>query len=135
MTYTQYDSSPAGLNYLLGDVKPWEDYVCFRTDEYTSVCVYGLKSDDLSFEDATVRTLTRNTGSGYSSYYTTSETSGVDVDVLITEPYYAYGNVIGVSYALPSTQNVTSAVVCGTCILALLISVFRLVWSLKGGIK
>lgn len=134
MNYTQYSSSPSGLSYLLGDVMPWEDYVCFRSDEDTSVCVYGLKSSGTDFTDATVRTVRRNSA-GYGSYYVTTETSGVDVSVSITEPYYAYGNIIGVSYALPSSVNITSICISGFFILACLLSVFRLVWSLKGGIK
>lgn len=132
MTFNQYNSSPNGLSFLLGDVMPWEDYICFRSDEDTSVCVYGLKSDGLSFSDATVRTVRRS--SGYSGYVTT-ETSGVDVDVTISEPYYAYGNIIGVNYNLPSYTAVTSVCISGFFILACLLSVFRLVWTLKGGIK
>lgn len=134
MNYTQYASSPTGLSYLLGDVMPWEDYVCFRSDENTSVCVYGLKSSGTDFTNATVRTVSRSS-SGYGSYYVTSETSGVDVSVTITEPYYAYGNIIGVSYALPSSANVSSVCISGFFILACLLSVFRLVWTLKGGIE
>lgn len=134
MTYNQYPSTPSGMNYLTGDVQPWEDYLCFRSDEDTSVCVYGLKSSGTNFTDATVRTVKRSS-EGYGSYYVTTETSGVDVSVSITDPYYAYGNIIGVSYALPSSANITAICISGFFILSCLLSVFRLVWSLKGGIK
>ena len=130
MIYNQYPSSPSGMAYLTGDVMPWEDYLVFRSDEDTSVCVYGLKSDGTSFTDATVRTVRRS-----SSYYQVSEVSGVDVDVSISHPYYAYGNIIGNNYNLPSYNAVTSVCASGFFILSILISVFRLVWSLKGGIK
>ncbi len=130
MTYNQYLSSPSGMSYLTGDIMPWEDYLVFRSDEDTSVCVYGLKSDGTSFTDATVRTVRRS-----SSYYQVSEVSGVDVDVNISNPYYAYGNIIGNNYNLPSYNAVTSVCASGFFILSILISVFRLVWSVKGGIK
>lgn len=130
MTYNQYPASPSGMNYLTGDVQPWEDYLCFRSDEDTSVCVYGFKSDGTSFSDATVRTVRRT-----NSIYQVTEQSGIDVDVNISYPYYAYGNIIGNNYNLPSYNAVTSVCASGFFILAILISVFRLVWSLKGGLK
>lgn len=130
MTYNQYPASPSGMNYLTGDVQPWEDYLCFRSDEDTSVCVYGLKSAGTSFSDATVRTVRRT-----NSVYQVTEQSGINVDVNISYPYYAYGNIIGNNYNLPSYNAVTSVCASGFFILAILISVFRLVWSLKGGIK
>nr|DAF16361.1 MAG TPA: hypothetical protein [Inoviridae sp.] len=30
-SFNQYEGSPSGLNYLAGDIKPWEDYVIFRS--------------------------------------------------------------------------------------------------------
>lgn len=130
MTYNQYPSSPSGMSYLTGDVLPWEDYLVFRSDEDTSVCVYGLKSDGTSFTDATVRIVRRT-----NSIYQVTEQSGIDVDVNISYPYYAYGNIIGNNYNLPSYNAVTSVCASGFFILSILISVFRLVWSVKGGIK
>lgn len=132
MTYTQYEGSPNGLTYLAGDIMPWHDYVIFRSDEDTSVAVYGVKSDGLFFEDATVRTVSRS-GNGY-NHYVVSETTGSEVVVDITNPYYAYGNIIGVSYSLPSSGAITCLVVCATVCVCALISVFRLVWSLKRGV-
>ena len=132
MNFTQYESSPNGLSYLSGDIMPWHDYVIFRSDEDTSVAVYGAKSDGLYFEDATVRTV-RRSGSGYNNYVV-HEYTGQDVTVDIINPYYAYGNVIGVSYALPSSSSITSLFVCSSVVVCALVSVFRLVWSLKRGV-
>lgn len=133
-SYGQYSSSPAGLSYLVGDILPWQDYVVFRTDEDTSVAVYSNKSENLTFEDATVRTVKR-TSSSYSSYYTTTEEKYDTVTVSITSPYYAYGNVIGVHYALPSSQNISSLFVSVSFVIVALLSVFRLLWSLRRLLK
>lgn len=132
MTYNQYTgSAPSGLAYLTGDIKPWEDYVVFRTDNYTSIAVYGTKSDGKNFENATVRIVSRPNNQGN---YITSELHNQSVTVNISEPYYAYGNVIGVAYDLPSSNNITSIMVTGAVVFCALLSVFRLVWSLKKGV-
>lgn len=131
MTYNQYDSTPTGLSYLSGDIMPWHDYVIFRSDENTSVAVYGVKSDDLTWEDATVRKVWRT--NNYNTYQVSEEVYDT-VTVNIDNPYYAYGNVIGVNYSLPSSQIVTSNVVSAAVIIIILVSIFRTVWSLKRGV-
>lgn len=132
MTYNQYDiSAPTGFNYLAGNIMPWDDYLIFKTDNYTSVAVYGTKSDGTHFQNATVRIVSRPNNQGY--YYTT-ELKNQDVTVNITNPYYAYGNVIGVAYDLPASNNITSITVSAAVIFCALISVFRLVWGLKRGV-
>lgn len=132
-SYDQYENNntPQGINVLAGDIMPWHDYVILRTGEYTSVAVYGLNSDGLTFEDATVRTVTRGSFSGYTNYYTVSESKYDTVEVDISNPYYCYGNVIGVAYDLPSSINVMSMCVCACVVVCALMSVFRLLWSLR----
>lgn len=131
MTYNQYLAAPQGLNYLASDIMPWDDYVILRIDEDTSVAVYGQVSEDLTWESATVRTVVRG---DYNTYYQVSEQELSDVNVNISNPYYAYGNVIGVSYDLPSTDVITSNIISGVCICLALYAVFNLVWRLKRGI-
>lgn len=131
MTYNQYEASPNGLSYLTGDIMPWHDYVIFRSNEQTSVAVYGLKSDDLTWEDATVRTVSRSSNL---SQYQVTESQYDSVTVNIDNPYYAYGNVIGVSYNLPSTNNIMCMIIAGFFAITMLVEVFRSVWSLKRGI-
>ena len=133
--YTQYEASPQGVSFLAGDIKPWEDYVILRTDEDTSVAIYGIYQEDMVWENATVRTLTRTTSSGYNTYYDTYESTVGTAIVNISNPYYAYGNVIGVSYDLPSSDSITCIAVCAAVVVSALISVFRLVFSLKRGVK
>lgn len=131
MIYPQVDSSPTGLSYLAGDIMPWEDYVIFRTDDSTSVAIYGQADENGVFSTATVRTVERYTGyAGYSTYETTME----DVSADILYPYYAYGNIIGVNYNLPSSNNITCLICCSAFALTALISVFRLVWSFRKGV-
>ncbi len=86
-TYRQYEAAPQGTSYLVANIKPWEDYVVFRSDEDTSIAVYGNKHEDLTWEDATVRILERTTSSGYNTYYDVSETVVGSVTVDITNPY------------------------------------------------
>lgn len=131
MTYGQYENSPQGLQFLTGDIMPWDDYIIFRSDENTSVAIYGQCDDNLNFDTATVRTVWRE--SGYGSYLT-NETTDYDVSVIISNPYYAYGNVIGNHYNLPASNNITAVICCGAFVLCCLISVFRLVWSLRKGV-
>lgn len=131
MTYNQYLASPQGLNYLASDIMPWEDYVILRIDEDTSIAVYGTSSEDLTWDTATVRTLVRG---DYNTYYQVSEQHIEDVTVNISNPYYAYGNVIGVSYDLPTTDLITSNIISGVGICLALYAVFSLVWRLKRGI-
>lgn len=132
-SYDQYENNntPQGINVLVGDIMPWHDYVILRTGEYTSVAVYGNKSDDLTFEDAIVRTVTRGSTTGYTNYYTVSDVKYDTVSVDISNPYYCYGNVIGVAYSLPSSTNVTSLCVCVCVVVCALMSVFRLLWSMR----
>ena len=131
--YNQYESSPNGLNFLAGDINPWDDYVIFRQDDYTSVAIYGncIDTDPITFKTCTIRKLIRNSQSGYSTYYRTTETDAKNITVSITEPYYAYGNIIGVDYALPRADNVSSVAVCGAVVVMVLLSVFRTLFSLK----
>lgn len=133
-SFNQYEGSPSGLNYLAGDIKPWEDYVIFRSDENTSVAVYGFSEDNLVWSNCTVRTLQRVYDSGY-SYYETSENNYDSVSVSITEPYYAYGNVIGVSYALPSSANISALAISSACVVLVLIKIFQSVWRLRGSFR
>ena len=132
-SFDQYENSntPQGVSVLVGDIMPWHDYVVLRTGEYTSVAVYGNKSDDLTFEDATVRTITRGSSAGYNNYYTVSDAKYDTVSVDISNPYYCYGNVIGVAYSLPSAPNVSSLALCGCVVVCALICVFRLIWSMR----
>lgn len=130
MTYNQYEATPNGLNYLTGDIMPWHDYIIFRSNEHTSVAVYGIKSEDLTWEDATVRTVSR---SNNMSQYQVTESKYDSVTVNIDNPYYAYGNVIGVSYDLPSSCNITCMITAGFFALTCLIQIFRTVWTLKRG--
>lgn len=130
-SYTQYESAPNGLTYLTGDIMPWDDYVIFRSDENTSIAVYGPKQEEMTWEDATVRIVERVTESGYSSYYDVSEREYSSVTVDISNPYYAYGNVIGVSYDLPSSGNIAALAVSSACIVCVLIKIFQSVWSLR----
>lgn len=134
-TYNQYESAPSGLSYLTGDIKPWEDYVILRTDEDTSIAVYGTRQEDMIWENATVRKVERVTSSGYNSYYETSESLVGTAVVNVTNPYYAYGNVIGVSYDLPSTNAISCIAITAAVIVCVLVSIFRLVFSLKRGIR
>ena len=129
--FTQYQSAPSGLAYLTGDIMPWHDYVIFRSDENTSVAVYGFCSDDLTWEECTVRELWRE---DYSNYQV-DEYTAYDVQVQIDNPYYAYGNTIGVNYNLPSSANITALCVSAALIVSVLIGVFRLVFSLKRGVR
>lgn len=130
-TYDQYETSPTGMTYLTGDIMPWHDYVIMRTDAYTSVAIYGQCDEDLHFDEATVRTVFREDNYG-ASYVATEETLE-NVIVNVSNPYYAYGNVIGVSYNLPSSSNIQCLAVCAAVCVCALISLFRLVWSLKRG--
>lgn len=132
-TYNQYSATPTNLAYLTGDIMPWDDYIILRTDQYTSVAIYGQMSEEYVFEDATVRTVTRE-DSSYNTYYSTEET-GVYAVVNIDEPLYAYGNVIGVSYALPAANNITSMVVAGTVVFCAVIKVFQLFWNIRKGVR
>ncbi len=134
-SYSQYESTPTGLNYLAGDIMPWDDYVIFRSDDNTSVAVYGPKQEGMTWKDATVRTVERVSDSGYSSYYDVSEREYSSVTVDISNPYYAYGNVIGVSYALPSSSNISALAVSSACIVCVLIKIFQSVWSLRRATK
>lgn len=129
MQYTQYMGSPTGLTYLAGDIMPWDDYIIFRTSEDLSISVYGKADDFNHWDTATVRTLQRS-DSG-SRYYFTDEFEVSDVTVLIDEPYYAYGNLIGVPYVLPSSDAVVTVAVCGAVVVAGLVAVFRSIFSLK----
>lgn len=131
-SYTSYYNSPFGLNYLAGDIMPWEDYIIFRDDNYTSIAVYGQADENGVFETATVRRVIRD--SDYGGSYTTSETTESNVSVNVTEPYYIYSNLYGVGYALPSNENVMSIVCVSAFALTVLISVFRLVWSFRKGV-
>lgn len=131
MVYNQYIGSPSGLSYLTGNIYPWYDYVVFRSDEDTSVSVYGLKSEDMTWTDATVRTVSRH--SGYGEYIVTESTYD-SVTVNIDNPYYAYGNVIGMNYNLPVSDQITSNIVCSAVVFSALILIFRAVWKLKKGI-
>lgn len=133
-SYSNIDSSPNGLSYLAGDIKPWEDYVIFRADEYTSIAVYGTKQEGMTWEDATVRIVER-VADGYSSYYDVSEQVYSSVSVDIDYPYYAYGNVIGVSYSLPSSANISALAIASACIVGFLVSIFRSVWALRRSAK
>ena len=129
MVYNQYMGSPTGLTYLAGDIMPWDDYIIVRSDEETSVAVYGKADDYNHWDQATVRTLQRYTSG--SRYYYTDEIVVSDVTVNIDEPYYAYGNLIGVPYSLPASDAVSTFAVCGAVVIAGLIAVFRSVYSLK----
>lgn len=130
--YNQYLATPGNLAYLTGDIMPWDDYIILRTDQNTSVAIYGQMSEEYVFKDATVRTVTRQSNN---SYYISTEETGVYAVVNIDEPYYAYGNVIGVSYALPSADNITSMVVAGTVVFCAVIKVFQLFWNIRKGVR
>ena len=130
MTYNQYYASPSGLQYLSGDILPWQDYIIFRADKDTSVSVYSTKYENGTFYNATVRTVYR---SNYSNYVV-SENQYDEVSVNIDHPYYAYGNIIGVSYELPSSMNIMSLAVCACVVVCSVLSIFRLVWSFKRGL-
>ncbi len=134
-SYSQYESAPQGMTYLTGDIMPWDDYVIFRTDENTSIAVYGPKQEGMEWEDATVRIVERVTSTGYNTYYDVSEHTYSSVSVDISNPYYAYGNVIGVSYDLPSSGNISALAVSSACIVLVLIKIFQSVWSLKRSFK
>ena len=110
---------------------PWEDYIIFRSSDDVSVAVYGQADQDGFFENATVRTVSRQ--NNYGNYYT-NEYQESNVSVRITEPYYCYSNIHGVSYSLPSSQNILCMIACAFFALISLISVFRLVWSFRKGV-
>lgn len=130
MTYTQNStSSVTGINYLAGAILPWEDYVIFRLDDDTSIAIYGKADVNNHFDRATVRTVTRSYS--YGSVYTTSEYTASNVDFDIDYPYSAYGNLIGVNYALPSSNNIMCMAVCAAVIVSAVIQLFRIVWGLK----
>lgn len=133
MTFTQYgNNSPQGAAFLASDIMPWEDYVIFRSDEDTSIAVYGTKCDGVTWYDCNVREVTRtNAGTGYTSYYVVDEYEAEEVTVVIDNPYYAYGNVIGVHYALPSSANITSMLVASVVVVCAVLSVFRTLWSFR----
>ncbi len=136
MDYNQYEANPTGLNYLAGDIMPWDDYVIFRTDEDTSISIYGQYNDKTdSFENATVRGVVRNSGSGYNNYYYTFERQYDEVTFDITEPYYAYGNLIGVPYSLPSSTAIIASIVPMAIIFCALVILFRTFFKLKRSIK
>lgn len=135
MTFYQYEGNPVGLSYLAGDIMPWDDYVIMRTEENKSVAIYGLYNDETNaIENATVRSVIRGT-SNYSSYYYTTETEYDEVYFDITEPYYAYGNIIGVPYTLPSSTSITASIVPMSLIFCGLVILFRTFFKLKRSVK
>lgn len=136
MDYIQYEASPTGLNYLAGDIMPWDDYVIFRSDDDTSISIYGQYNDSTkSFEKATVRGVVRSSGNNYQSYYYTFEHEYEDVTFEITEPYYAYGNLIGVPYSLPASADIIASVLPMAVVFCALVILFRTFFKLKRSIR
>lgn len=136
MDYTQYESAPTGLSYLAGDIMPWEDYVIMRSDENTSIAIYGqYNGKTKSFENATVRGVVRNSGNNYQSYYSTFEREYDSVTFEITEPYYAYGNLIGVPYSLPASADITCSFLSISIVFCALVILFRTFFKLKRSIR
>lgn len=133
-SYQNIESTPQGINYLVGDILPWEDYVIFRASDTLSISVYGNKQSGMRWEDATVRYVERIT-SGYNSYYDYWEDTVDSVSVNIDYPYYAYGNVIGMNYDLPSSNNITAISVSAILVVTVLVSLFRSVFSLRRAFK
>lgn len=133
----QYSGSISGSSYLFGKVFPWQDYLALRTDQNTSICVYGnctsVNGTRYTFAPATVRTVVRtgNMSSTYNCYENTYNTYTVSC----TDPYYAYGNVIGVNYDLPLTGSITAMFIAGSVTVLALVSVFRVIFSLRRSVR
>lgn len=139
MDFDNIAQSAQGLSYLSGDIMPWDDYVIMRVDDDTSIAVYGncieRKSNYVYFPECTVRTVTRATSSGYSTIYDTDEEVYNDVYCYIHYPYYAYGNVIGINYDLPSSDNIIASFLSAAVVVASVVFVFKSLWRLRQCLK
>ena len=105
-TYTQIEGqNVVSSSYASSLFTPFNEWVYIPISDTKSVLIKGYKCDvdgyTVSFDNATVTEITRS--STYGSDYTVVTDSGVECDVVITDPYRAYSNCV------QDTQTLTSA--------------------------
>lgn len=126
MAISQYttsysDPTTAIQNLIANKISLLDQYILMQTGQYE----YTALIYDPTSKECTQYTITRDSGSSYSTYYEVSQTSA-DFEYTVSNEYYVYSNVgYGKALDLPVYDGVISHSLIIICLLMLFMVVFK----------
>ena len=101
--YNSTRNNLIGSDYYQGLISGFEDYIILPISDTQTVVLQGDFTADNTNDGKDITfngdrwIISRNSGSGYTSYYDVDYTSNVDCSVRISDPYYCRGNLTDMS--------------------------------------